>query len=178
MLYLLGWLLALPTWLIIPYVYAQDCDCLPEDLGCQKACYYESVEYKNNSCWEVPEWQYCCEGTVTNKPCDSVVTTPECPNWCCGIKLNTYFPFIGNCIWDSSNENETNAFPTMVWAITKIVMSLILVVCFILIIYAGILWASNKPTDAKKWLTRVAVTILLLWFSWAILRLINPNFFS
>lgn len=41
-------------------------------------------------------------------------------------------------------------------------MSIILVVCFILIIYAGILWSANKPTDAKKWIKTVAITILLL----------------
>lgn len=179
-----------------------DCVCPENDPGCKQCNYPGSTNPQDNwwwGCWEVSEWQYCCDGVVTNKPCDSGCDCSgitdseaqykcmqqcsekgkkECPNWCCWIKLNTNFPFIGNCIWDSSNENETNAFPTMVWAITKIVMSLILVVCFILIIYAGILWASNKPTDAKKWLTRVAVTILLLWFSWAILRLINPNFFS
>lgn len=142
----------LSIWPIISYVYAEDCVCPDSDPGC-KLCNYPSAD----------NWWWI--GTKTEKTCP-------------GIKLNTNFPFIWNCIWDDPDENETKAFPTMVWAITKIVMSLILVVCFILIIYAGILWASNKPTDAKKWLTRVAVTILLLWFSWAILRLINPNFFS
>ena len=143
------------------YVYA-DCDCPQEDAGCWQACYYESPEYQEKSASE--------EKSTSEKK--------ECPNWCCWIKLNTDFPIIGNCIWDSPDENETNAFPTMIWALTKIIMSLVLVVCFILIIYAGILWAANKPTDAKKWLERVAITILLLWFSGAILRLINPNFFS
>ena len=100
--------------------------------------------------------------------------TSKC-NW---VKLNTNFPIIWNCIWDSDDEDTTNAFPTMIWALTKIVMSLVLVVCFILVIYAGILWASDNPKDAKEWLKRVAITILLLWFSGVILRLINPNFFG
>ena len=99
---------------------------------------------------------------------------------CKWIKLNTNFPIIWNCIWTSadSETNPTNAFPYMIWALVKIVMSLIFVVCFILIIYAGILWSSDKPKDARDLLKKVAITILLLWFSWAILRLINPNFFT
>ena len=97
-----------------------------------------------------------------------------CENW---IKLNTCFPVIWDCI-EVSQWASLYAFPNMVSALTKFIMALILVVCFILVIYAGILWASDNPKDAKKWLQRVAVTILLLWFSWAILRLINPNFFS
>ena len=103
---------------------------------------------------------------------------------CIGIKLNTNFPIIWNCIEiDKDWENPTNVFPYMMWALTKIIMSLILVVCFILIIYSGILWASSwdnnsRATEAKWILKKVAIVILLLWFSWAILRLINPNFFS
>lgn len=109
--------------------------------------------------------------------------TPE--KVCSWIKLNTNFPIIWNCIethsW--SETNPTNAFPKMISALIKIVMSLILVVCFILIIYAGIQWASDNPWSWKWWwakwtLTKVAITILVLWFSWVILRLINPNFFG
>ena len=102
-------------------------------------------------------------------------------NWeCNGIKLNTNFPIIWNCIETTkwSRTDPTNAFPTMIWALTKIVMSIILVVCFILIIYAGILWSANKPTEAKKWIKTVAITILLLWSSGVILKLVNPNFFG
>jgi hypothetical protein len=105
-------------------------------------------------------------------------TKQECKDWCCGIKLNTNFPIIWNCIWDKESENPTNAFPTMIWAITKIVMSLIFVVCFIFIIISGIMWASDNPSWAKNLLKKVAVTILILWLSGVILRLINPNFFS
>ena len=104
----------------------------------------------------------------------------EC-NW---IKLNTNFPIIWNCIktW-AWNTDATRAFPTMIWALTKIAMALVLVVCFILIIVAWIMraWAwedSQQRTKAKNLLKKVAVTILLLWFSWVILRLINPNFFG
>ena len=117
--------------------------------------------------------------TCTEDPKPSWETPKECPKWCCGIKLNTNFPIIWNCIETKSDEaNPTNAFPYMVSALTKLAMSLILIMSFILIIYAGILWAADKPKEAKWWLKRVAITILILWFSWVILKLINPNFFS
>jgi hypothetical protein len=106
----------------------------------------------------------------------SYVNAVDCSQPCTdGVKLNTCFPIIWNCI---KSEKATGAFPTMMWALAKIIVSLILVVCFILIIYAGILWSMDKPKDAKEWIKRVAITILLLWFSWVILRLVNPNFFG
>ena len=99
-----------------------------------------------------------------------------CENW---IKLNTCFPIIGDCIktW-AWNVDATKAFPTMIWALTKIVMALVLIVCFIFVIIAGIKRASDDPKGARKILIRVGITVLLLWFSWVILRLINPNFFK
>ena len=99
----------------------------------------------------------------------------DCPNWCCGIKLNTNFPIIWNCI---ESANATGAFPMMVWALTKIIMSLILVVCFIMIIVWWVLWAWDNPKKGQDIIKKVAITILLLWFSGVILRLINPNFFG
>lgn len=96
--------------------------------------------------------------------------------WDCDwIKLNTDFPIIWHCI---SIKDRLTAFPTMMGAISKIVVSLILIVCFISVIYAWIMRSADKPTEAKKLLTKVAIAMLLLWFSWVILRLINPNFFG
>ena len=103
-----------------------------------------------------------------------VNATWEC-NW---IKLNTNFPIIWNCIWDDANEDATNAFPTMTWALAKLTASLILVVCFILVIVAGIMRAADKPKEWRALIIKVWITILLLWFSWVILRLVNPNFFG
>ena len=123
-------------------------------------------------------WKVYAQQNASNTGTTNTGTT------CSGIKLNTNFPIIWNCIEiDKDWENPTNVFPYMIWALTKIIMSLILVVCFILIIYSGILWASSwdnnsRATEAKWILKKVAIVILLLWFSWAILRLINPNFFS
>ena len=106
------------------------------------------------------------------------VDAAKCGGICKWVKLNTCFPIIWDCIWDDDGEDSTNVFPTMIWALTTIITSLILVVCFILVIYAGILWASDKPKEAKPILQKVAITILVLWFSWVILKLINPNFFT
>ena len=103
------------------------------------------------------------------------VDASNCKAECDWIKLNTCFPIIWNCI---ESKDATTAFPAMMWALAKIIVSLIFVVCFILVIYAGILWAMDKPKDAKPILRKVAITILLLWFSGVILRLINPNFFG
>lgn len=111
------------------------------------------------------------------------VNAATCGKECNWVKLNTCFPIIWDCIWDDDNEDATNAFPTMTWALSKIIVSLILVVCFILIIVAGIMRASDNPWSRKWWwakwlIAKVAITILLLWFSWVILRLVNPNFFG
>lgn len=130
---------------------------------------------------ELPVWYICCGDYSVSEGigCDRVAVVTWCKWWCCWIKLNTNFPIIWNCIEiDSATENPTNAFPYMIWALTKIIISLILVVCFILVIVAWIMRAGDKPKEGKELLKKVAITILLLWFSWVILRLINPNFFG
>lgn len=99
---------------------------------------------------------------------------------CKWIKLNTNFPLIWNCIGTTSDwVNPTNAFPVMVTALTKIVMSVILVVCLILIIVWWIFIASDEKLGKwKELIKKVAIVIVLLWFSSVILKLINPNFFG
>lgn len=105
----------------------------------------------------------------------------KCENW---IKLNTSIPFVWNCIStkDGSSTNQINAFPKLMWAMMNIVMTIILLLSFILIIYAGILlttewinqWASR---EAIATIEKVAKGLALLWASWVILKIINPNFF-
>ena len=108
---------------------------------------------------------------------------------CQWIKLNTDFPIIWNCIkikkWNGKDEevDPTNAFSYMMGALSQIVVSLVLVICFILIIVAGIMraWAwddTGKTKAAKDILQKVAITIVLLWLAWVILKAINPVFFS
>lgn len=155
--YLLGWAFAVLPRFIVGNVQA-DCDCPDGDLSCQKACYYESEEYKENNTPESKKCWWSCED---------------------GIKLNTCFPIIWDCIktW-AWKTNATQAFPTMIGALTKIIMALVLIVCFIFVIIAGIKRASDDPKTARSIIIKVGITVLLLWFSWVILRLINPNFFG
>lgn len=70
---------------------------------------------------------------------------------CCGTKLSTSIPFIGDCIESSSQASgavitETTAFPVLITSLVKILISVILVVSFILIIAAGVMRATG---DAK-----------------------------
>ncbi len=129
-------------------------------------------------CWgsDLPSWMYCCEGVPVNIPCDSVVVT-----WCNWIKLNTDFPILWDCIhlkeWEGWVDGTT-ALPYMIWALMKIIMSIIMVICFIIIIIAWIKRASNDPKTARDLIKKVAITILLLWLSGIILKVVNPLFFA
>ena len=163
--YLLGGLLTLSLYNFFWYVNAQSCECDESDEICIAKCnYYSSDEYKKNSSQDKNNSQ----------------DKKECKDWCCGIKLNTNFPGIWKCIETSKDAktNPTNAFPTMIWTLTRIIISFVLVGCFIMIIVGWIMRAWDKPKEWKDLITKVAITILLLWFSWVILRLINPNFFG
>lgn len=167
--YLLGAVLILSMWFVTWYVNAQ-ADSSPSSY---ENCLSKCPENPTNPA----DKQLCiakCDAENKN----------ECPDWCCGIKLNTNFPGIWDCItYKKGKSNPTNVFQTMMWGLTKLVTSIILVVCFITIIIAWIMraWAgedSSQRTKAKKLIEKVAITILLIWFSWVILRLINPNFFG
>lgn len=124
-----------------------------------------------------PEWTKNVDGT-----CESCSK-----EWvCCWVSLNTKVPFIGNCI-ESKKEyiggTETGvtwdtAFPTLMWALTQILVTIILIVSFVLIVVGGIMIATGNPSGGKKMIMKVVVGIALLWASWVILRLINPNFFG
>lgn len=115
----------------------------------------------------------------TDKKCH-----PCSEKWvCCGIELNTNVPFIGNCIEDESSNDPTaiktdEAFPVLMSSLTKILVTVILIVSFILIIVWGIMIASGNPSWGKKMIIKVVVGIALLGASGVILRLINPNFFG
>ena len=107
---------------------------------------------------------------------------------CKGIKLNTNVPFVWNCIEvnDSTSTTSTtplNAFPKLMWSMMNLLMTVIMVMSLLLIVYAWVLmtmeWAPLKIT--QKWMdiiTKVATWLALLWASWVILKVINPNFFT
>jgi len=181
--YLLGSIIVLSTWFITSYVDAQwdeDCEssCAVAGMEGKAPCIAECEAKKK----EQTGWWCDCSGITDSK------AQYECMQQCSekgkkeckGIKLNTNFPGIWKCIETSKDAktNPTNAFPTMIWTLTRIIISFVLVGCFIMIIVGWIMRAWDKPKEWKDLITKVAITILLLWFSWVILRLINPNFFG
>ncbi len=102
---------------------------------------------------------------------------------CCGIKLNTSVPFIGNCI-ESKKHNavsgieESQAFPILMSGLVQLLVTVILIVSFILIIVGGIMIATGNPSEGKKLILKVVTGIAILGASGVILRLVNPNFFG
>jgi hypothetical protein len=103
---------------------------------------------------------------------------------CCGVKLNTRVPFIGDCIEDEKYTNDPTsvsqeeAFPVLMSSLTQMLVTIILIVSFVLIIIWGIQIATGNPSGGKKMIIKVVVAIAILWASGVILRLINPNFFG
>jgi len=105
----------------------------------------------------------------------------DLPDVCCWIELNTRVPFIGKCIEDPKYKggmSAERAFPTLMWALTQILVTVILIVSFVLILIGGIMIATGNPSGGRKMIMKVVVGLALLWASGVILRLINPNFFG
>ncbi len=105
------------------------------------------------------------------------------------IKLNTDVPFVGNCIstedegGSSWETNVSNAFPKLMWWVAKIVITLVLVIALLMVILWWVMitaWWMNQWLVAKwkSLILKVVIAIALLGLSWAILHLINPNFFK
>lgn len=112
---------------------------------------------------------------------------------CCGVELNTDVPFIGKCIemgtsnsaasadGKTTNVNSLNAFPVLMWWLSKIMITVILILSFIAIIAGGVMMAGDglmgSYSNGKKLIMKVLAWLVLLGASWIILKLINPNFF-
>lgn len=135
------------------------CDDLTTDSAGARKCNYDR-------CMATRDWEYCdCKyGPGGNG--DS------------GIPLNTNFPFIGRCLktnngWDAA----LGAFPTVVQALSKMLIVIILIAWVIMIIMWGIQIAMWKPKEWKALIMKVVIWMLLLAAMWAILNFINPNFF-
>ena len=125
-----------------------------------------------------PEYSDSPEAQELKKKQEEAEKNAKKCNW---IKLNTDFPLIGNCIHLKKWEwwvDSTTVLPVMIWSLMKITMSVVMVVCFIMIIIAGIKRSSNSPKEAQDLIKKVAITVLLLWLSGVILKVINPLFFS
>ncbi len=144
--------------------------------------------------WEIKNSVWICVCKPWTKKIDGKCVSCDTPWVCCGIELNTNIPFIGNCIefgkkWGTSEtaNNETTvtqekAFPLLMWWLVKILVTIIILAGFIGILAGGVMISAAWSDDQKaaKWrklIINVAIAIALLWASWVILRLINPNFF-
>lgn len=105
-----------------------------------------------------------------------------------GIKLTTPIPFIGDCILKTSSsdtQNRTNiinAFPRLMWGLTRILMTIILVGAFIGILVGWLMIASHgftgKQSEWKDLLIKIVAALALVGIMGAILNAINPNFFK
>jgi len=139
-------------------------------------------------------WAWSCQPcetwTIPNISHTKCVCDPAIK--CCGIQLNMAIPFIWDCIENESDGawwtgttvvNSITAFPILMQWMMKIIMSFILIISFLLIIVSGLMltmWGF-KSTNWDKWKTmikNVIVSLILLWLSWLILKLINPSFFG
>jgi hypothetical protein len=152
-----------------------NCSCKP---GYKK----EAIQFEWDKSWDQNKTYAIC------RKCD-----PERCN--CGVKLNTNVPFIGRCIMYgmtndpkdnayTSGDNSTvvvnplNAFPVLMTGIVKILMTVILLICFGALIVAGVMMTTEQWYETGKGLIwKVVWAVALLWTSGVILYLINPNFF-
>lgn len=99
------------------------------------------------------------------------------------IPLNTSIPFLWNCLkkTNPSDPNDTaalNAFPTIISVASRILVTIIMLAWFIMIVVWWVQWSAWNAKDWKAMIKKVAIWFALLWAMWAILRLINPNFFK
>lgn len=95
-----------------------------------------------------------------------------------GIVLNTSIPFLGDggrCIQKDDSLKTTDLIAQ---AITKILMTIILVWGFGNLIFAWVQFASDNPTGGKKRIINTIIAFAVIWSIWLILRLINPNIFK
>ncbi len=112
-----------------------------------------------------------------------------CCEW---ILLSTNVPFIGQCIvYRKMDEpqpeawlvvDETNAFPILMWGLSKILVSAILLSSFLWLLVAGVMISASGSSEdwAKHWrkiIGNIISALAILGVSGVILRLINPNFF-
>lgn len=184
-----------------------------------------TVTDENCNWWKVIAWICKCPTWTTLVKGEWCVSC-DTPWVCCGVKLNTKIPFIGDCIeldskaWDSCKENsdcgewgtcihrkdeqwnfseewtcqydndsdetkvtDKTAFPLLMWGLTKMMVTVILLMSFILILVGWVMisasWSDDgQAREGKKLIGKVLIGIALLGASGVILRLINPHFFG
>lgn len=130
------------------------------------------------------QWN-CCKKTYY----DFKLKATVCCEW---ILLSTNVPFIWQCIvYRKSSDiqpaawlvvDEDNAFPVLMGWLSKILVSIILLVSFVGILIGGVMisaswWSEEWANKGRKIIGNVISALALLWASGVILKLINPNFF-
>lgn len=188
-----------PSVVCVAGYYAQWTTCLPMD---QTYCATQNKVFSPITWWCITREQVCSEAfwwaegevacTEKLQDCiDAWWSDQRCACKAIGwISLNTNVPFVGNCISlrASSSSNTTQvtpetAFPRLLAWLTKIVMTVILIFCFMAIIVGGVMismwWADEwQATKGKDLIKHVVMALALLGASGVILRVINPSFFS
>lgn len=104
------------------------------------------------------------------------------------IMLNTHIPFVWRCIKKTvetdawSKSTLTTVFPKLVWWVSRIVMTAIIILWFLWILVWWFMIAADGAFGTKaawvKLIVSVVAWLILLWASWVILNLINPSFFG
>ncbi len=164
------------------------CRFRPQD-GIEPPQEYTNAIANGYEAWDCTTW--CQNGyTEVKKWGISVCEKCDLKKCNCGIKLNTNIPFIGRCIMNQQTNNvgqsgnvttvnTLNAFPILMGALIKLLMSIIMIVCFASLIVWWFMMTVPDQYDTGKWIVKKVIrTIVALWSLWTILYLINPNFFS
>lgn len=102
------------------------------------------------------------------------------------IMLNTYVPFVWRCIkrstsTDATKTTLTSVFPKLIGWTSRIIMTAVIIIWFLWIMLWWFMIASDWAFWSKaawvKLIISVIAWLILLWASWTILNIINPEFF-
>lgn len=163
----------------------------PKDWSASSSSEITGEDNKNKDEEPCPWWLLnsqgkCCKKTYYDIELKDTV--------CCeGILLNTNVPFIWQCIVYKKASttqpsvglvvDENTAFPVLMWGLSRLLVSIILLISFVWILIGGVMISASWWTEewAQKWrkiIGNVISALALLGASGVILQLINPNFFG
>ncbi len=158
------------------------------DPGCSKAYSCEEIFHTNPNEARKCNYDRCVAKNPIDARTDPMSNPCVCKYgagggwWTIWIPLNTNFPFIGSCLkktWaEGADEAALSVLPTVINALSKMLIVIILVVGVIMVIIGGIQWTMGEPKKWQEMIKKVAIGFALLGAMSAILALINPNFFK
>lgn len=160
----------------------------PIPINAQQKCLWIGKAWAKQGTWNLWSIVPTCKCPEKTKSIDWYCMDCDHEWVCCGIKLNTEVPFIGNCIRTQKTDKnpgitQEEAFPTLMGWLMKILMTVIVLGWFIAILIAWVMITSsggteNRAKQGRDLIIKVVIAFALLWASGVILRLINPNFFG